>query len=214
METPLLAAARARGVHAANGLGMLVHQAALAFELWTGVDAPLAVDARRRRRGAARVTATARRRLLGRSASSVGWLLDPVITRVPAQAAGARAARPPTSRRRRRRPRGRRRDRVAARCSARPRPASTTRGRCPRTSCSPAALVALVGDRPRALTCCPNRIVYPLDGRDARAARARRRSPTATSTPIGRGLLAGRDRVRGRSSCCTSSRRAAWASAT
>ena len=43
METPLLAAARARGVPCANGLGMLVHQAALAFELWTGVDAPLAV---------------------------------------------------------------------------------------------------------------------------------------------------------------------------
>jgi shikimate dehydrogenase len=41
METPFLAAARARGLRAANGLGMLVHQAALAFELWTGVDAPL-----------------------------------------------------------------------------------------------------------------------------------------------------------------------------
>ena len=40
-ETPLLAAARARGVPCANGLGMLVHQAALAFEMWTGVDAPL-----------------------------------------------------------------------------------------------------------------------------------------------------------------------------
>jgi shikimate dehydrogenase len=42
METPFLAAARARGIRGANGLGMLVHQAALAFELWTGVDAPLA----------------------------------------------------------------------------------------------------------------------------------------------------------------------------
>jgi shikimate dehydrogenase len=42
METPLLAAARARGIACANGLGMLVHQAALAFELWTGVDAPVA----------------------------------------------------------------------------------------------------------------------------------------------------------------------------
>ena len=41
METPLLAAARARGVACANGLGMLVHQAALAFEMWTGTDAPL-----------------------------------------------------------------------------------------------------------------------------------------------------------------------------
>ena len=43
VETPLLAAARARSVPAANGLGMLVHQAALAFELFTGVPAPLAV---------------------------------------------------------------------------------------------------------------------------------------------------------------------------
>jgi shikimate dehydrogenase len=41
METPLLAAARARGIPCTNGIGMLVHQAALAFELWTGVDAPL-----------------------------------------------------------------------------------------------------------------------------------------------------------------------------
>ena len=43
METPLLAAARARGISCTNGLGMLVHQAALAFELWTGLDAPLDV---------------------------------------------------------------------------------------------------------------------------------------------------------------------------
>jgi shikimate dehydrogenase len=41
METPFLAAARARGIHAVNGLGMLVHQAALAFESWTGLDAPI-----------------------------------------------------------------------------------------------------------------------------------------------------------------------------
>ena len=34
-------AARARGIHAVNGLGMLVHQAALAFESWTGSDAPV-----------------------------------------------------------------------------------------------------------------------------------------------------------------------------
>jgi shikimate dehydrogenase len=43
METPFLAAARARGIRAVNGLGMLVHQAALAFESWTGVAAPVAV---------------------------------------------------------------------------------------------------------------------------------------------------------------------------
>jgi len=41
METPFLAACRARGIPCTNGLGMLVHQAALAFEQWTGVDAPL-----------------------------------------------------------------------------------------------------------------------------------------------------------------------------
>jgi shikimate dehydrogenase len=40
-ETPLLAAAHAAGVPAANGVGMLVHQAAIAFEAWTGVAAPL-----------------------------------------------------------------------------------------------------------------------------------------------------------------------------
>jgi shikimate dehydrogenase len=42
-ETPLVAAARSRGVPAANGLGMLVHQAAIAFEAFTGADAPLDV---------------------------------------------------------------------------------------------------------------------------------------------------------------------------
>jgi shikimate dehydrogenase len=41
METPFLAACRARGIHAVNGMGMLVHQAALAFESWTGLFAPL-----------------------------------------------------------------------------------------------------------------------------------------------------------------------------
>jgi len=40
-ETPLLAAARAVGAPTLGGLGMLVHQAALAFERWTGVPAPL-----------------------------------------------------------------------------------------------------------------------------------------------------------------------------
>jgi shikimate dehydrogenase len=42
LETPLLAAARAAGATTIDGLGMLVHQAALAFERWTGVPAPLA----------------------------------------------------------------------------------------------------------------------------------------------------------------------------
>lgn len=43
LVTPLVAAARARGVVAVNGVGMLIHQAALAFRIWTGEDAPLAV---------------------------------------------------------------------------------------------------------------------------------------------------------------------------
>jgi shikimate dehydrogenase len=37
-ETPLLAAARARGLRAANGSEMLIAQAAIAFERWTGVS--------------------------------------------------------------------------------------------------------------------------------------------------------------------------------
>jgi shikimate dehydrogenase len=36
-ETPLVAAARARGLRAANGSEMLIAQAAAAFERWTGV---------------------------------------------------------------------------------------------------------------------------------------------------------------------------------
>jgi len=42
-ETPLLAAARARGIPAANGLSMLVHQGARALEIWS--DAPVPADA-------------------------------------------------------------------------------------------------------------------------------------------------------------------------
>ncbi|WP_018290599.1 shikimate dehydrogenase [Verrucomicrobium sp. 3C] len=42
-DPPLLQAARARGARTANGLGMLLHQAALAFELWTGASAPISV---------------------------------------------------------------------------------------------------------------------------------------------------------------------------
>jgi shikimate dehydrogenase len=41
LETPLLAAAAAAGCRTVDGLGMLVHQAALAFEAWTGEAAPL-----------------------------------------------------------------------------------------------------------------------------------------------------------------------------
>ena len=39
--TPLVAAARARGASAVNGLGMLIHQAAHAFRMWTAQDPPL-----------------------------------------------------------------------------------------------------------------------------------------------------------------------------
>jgi shikimate dehydrogenase len=37
LETPLLAAARAKGLRAVDGLGMLLHQAVRGFELWFGV---------------------------------------------------------------------------------------------------------------------------------------------------------------------------------
>ena len=36
-ETPLLAAARARGNPTVNGLGMLIHQARPAFKAWFGI---------------------------------------------------------------------------------------------------------------------------------------------------------------------------------
>jgi shikimate dehydrogenase len=36
LETPLLAAARSRGLQTADGLGMLLHQAVRGFELWFG----------------------------------------------------------------------------------------------------------------------------------------------------------------------------------
>jgi shikimate dehydrogenase len=40
-DTPLLTAARLQGALAVNGLGMLLHQAARSFTLWTGRPAPL-----------------------------------------------------------------------------------------------------------------------------------------------------------------------------
>jgi shikimate dehydrogenase len=42
-QTDFLAQARARGAEVVDGLGMLVHQGAAAFELWTGRPAPLEV---------------------------------------------------------------------------------------------------------------------------------------------------------------------------
>ena len=41
IRTGLLEAAAAQGAHIVNGVGMLLHQAAYAFELWTGVAAPV-----------------------------------------------------------------------------------------------------------------------------------------------------------------------------
>jgi shikimate dehydrogenase len=38
METPLLAAARARGLPTVGGLGMLLHQAVPSFQAWFGVE--------------------------------------------------------------------------------------------------------------------------------------------------------------------------------
>jgi len=42
-ETKLLAAAKAAGCKTSNGLGMLLHQGAKAFEIWTGKTAPIGV---------------------------------------------------------------------------------------------------------------------------------------------------------------------------
>jgi shikimate dehydrogenase len=44
-ETPFMRAARGGGADASNGLGMLLHQGARSFEIWTGVMPP--VDAMR-----------------------------------------------------------------------------------------------------------------------------------------------------------------------
>jgi 3-dehydroquinate dehydratase/shikimate dehydrogenase len=40
LDTPLLKAARARGIHTIQGVEMFVHQGARQFELWTGKPAP------------------------------------------------------------------------------------------------------------------------------------------------------------------------------
>jgi shikimate dehydrogenase len=42
-ETPFLRAAAAAGMRTLGGLPMLIYQGALAFELWTGVAAPVEV---------------------------------------------------------------------------------------------------------------------------------------------------------------------------
>jgi len=46
LETPLLAAARARAHPTADGLGMLLHQAVRGFSLWFGVQPTVTADLR------------------------------------------------------------------------------------------------------------------------------------------------------------------------
>lgn len=53
VRTPLLVRAAAAGATPVDGVGMLVHQAAVAFELWTGRPAPVAVMAAAARAGLA-----------------------------------------------------------------------------------------------------------------------------------------------------------------
>jgi shikimate dehydrogenase len=43
LETAVLARARAMGLHCVDGLGMLLHQGALAFERWTSIEPPIEV---------------------------------------------------------------------------------------------------------------------------------------------------------------------------
>ena len=47
LETPLLAAARARGHRCIDGLGMLLHQGRLGFKAWFGADVDVSADQRR-----------------------------------------------------------------------------------------------------------------------------------------------------------------------
>ncbi|MDH5174926.1 MAG: shikimate dehydrogenase [Elusimicrobiota bacterium] len=42
-ETPLIAEAKKRGIKALGGIGMLLHQGAASFEIWTGQKAPIEV---------------------------------------------------------------------------------------------------------------------------------------------------------------------------
>jgi shikimate dehydrogenase len=46
LVTPLLAAARSRGLRTADGLGMLLHQAVRGFSLWFGVKPEVTAELR------------------------------------------------------------------------------------------------------------------------------------------------------------------------
>ena len=46
LVTPLLAAARERGLRTADGLGMLLHQAVRGFELWFGIRPEVTAELR------------------------------------------------------------------------------------------------------------------------------------------------------------------------
>jgi shikimate dehydrogenase len=46
LETRLLAAARARGLRTADGLGMLLHQAVRGFQLWFGIKPEVTAELR------------------------------------------------------------------------------------------------------------------------------------------------------------------------
>ncbi len=50
-ETAVMKAARERGARVANGLGMLLHQGARSFSIWTGVEPPVDVMRRALERG-------------------------------------------------------------------------------------------------------------------------------------------------------------------
>ena len=43
LKTSVLARAEERGLTIVDGLGMLLHQGAIAFEMWTGLEPPLDV---------------------------------------------------------------------------------------------------------------------------------------------------------------------------
>ena len=47
LETPLLAAARARGLRTVDGLGMLLHQGRMGFEAWFGAEVKVSPEQRR-----------------------------------------------------------------------------------------------------------------------------------------------------------------------